>query len=75
MIDITMCSNKSCPIKFSCYRMWATPNPLGQSYSKFMPLEERDGSYTCDAHMPMTKSELKELVPNYKPTRKRRKTE
>lgn len=39
MADITMCTSEYCPMKFSCYRANAEPNPLWQSYSDF--------EYTC----------------------------
>lgn len=36
MPDITMCSNKTCPLRPRCYRALARPDPL-QSYSYFQP--------------------------------------
>lgn len=35
MPDITMCANKECPLKDSCYRFTAIPNNYRQSYSWF----------------------------------------
>ena len=35
MPDITMCTNKHCPLKDDCYRFTATPNKEKQSYSWF----------------------------------------
>lgn len=32
MADITMCDNKECPRRDSCYRFTAVPNPYRQSY-------------------------------------------
>jgi hypothetical protein len=39
MPDITMCCDKSCKIKNTCYRYMAIPSPYMQSQSKF---ENRD---------------------------------
>jgi len=35
--DITKCNNTECPLKTSCYRATATPNPYRQSYAEFKP--------------------------------------
>ena len=35
MPDITMCTNITCPLRESCYRFKATPNPFWQSVAKF----------------------------------------
>ena len=35
MPDITMCKNKDCTIKETCYRYNANPNPYWQSYTTF----------------------------------------
>jgi hypothetical protein len=37
MPDITMCSNHACPLRETCYRYMAEPNPWRQSYSLFEP--------------------------------------
>jgi hypothetical protein len=38
MPDITMCKNKLCPSKNTCYRFTAPPDTLWQSYADFKPL-------------------------------------
>ena len=35
MPDISMCSNKTCPLKKDCYRYTAKPSEFRQSYSNF----------------------------------------
>jgi hypothetical protein len=40
MPDISMCDNKSCPLKENCYRFKAVPNPNRQSYMEF---KHKDG--------------------------------
>ena len=35
MPDITMCSNRECPLRSGCYRYRAVPNGDWQSYSGF----------------------------------------
>jgi len=35
MPDITMCVNKDCAFRFSCYRFVAVPNEHYQSYAYF----------------------------------------
>lgn len=35
MPDISMCDNISCPLKETCYRFKATPNPYRQAYADF----------------------------------------
>lgn len=47
MPDISMCLNKNCPSRMSCFRYRAAPNPNWQSYASFTP----DTSGRCDAFM------------------------
>lgn len=42
MADIAMCGNKKCPLKYTCYRFRAKPNPYHQSYMLFI-YNEKDG--------------------------------
>lgn len=37
MPDISMCSNKECPLREGCYRFLATPSEYWQSYCRFEP--------------------------------------
>lgn len=37
MVDITMCLNKTCPSRNTCYRFTATPSEFAQSYANFEP--------------------------------------
>ena len=43
MPDISMCVNKECTLKETCYRFTAKPSEFRQSYGSFKP--EEDG--TC----------------------------
>lgn len=49
MPDITMCSNETCPLRTTCYRFTATPNPRYQSFSFFNPTKE-GSTYTCNMY-------------------------
>jgi hypothetical protein len=44
MPDITMCLNKECPLRGTCYRFNAKADPHWQSYSDFKP----DENGKCD---------------------------
>ena len=33
--DISMCRSNTCPLKDTCYRFTATPNPYRQAYADF----------------------------------------
>jgi len=35
MADITMCSNKACPLRARCYRAMARVSPLWQSWKEY----------------------------------------
>lgn len=51
MPDMSMCRNKACNIRGTCYRYLAEPNPNWQSYSSF--LFDDDGfskRHTCRDH-------------------------
>jgi hypothetical protein len=51
MPDITMCTNKDCPLSFSCYRFNAEPNYM-QSYQKFEPqIDEILDEVECDDYI------------------------
>ena len=50
MPGITMCANKECPIKSSCYRSTAEPNGKYQSWADF---EYKDGE--CDDYIRLNK--------------------
>lgn len=56
-MSLALCTNKECPIKFSCRRALAQPSSR-QSYTKFEYKEKEDGSYECDGHISLTKKEL-----------------
>lgn len=38
--DITMCDDKECPLKETCYRFKATPSEFRQSYFSESPRKE-----------------------------------
>ena len=53
MPDITMCSNKTCPLRMKCYRFLAKPSPR-QSYSHFQPRFPRGATTDqCEYLMPL----------------------
>lgn len=39
MADITKCEGTNCPMKQTCYRFTAEPNPYRQSYFMTIPLK------------------------------------
>jgi hypothetical protein len=47
MPDLTMCGNKKCPLKETCYRYIAHPD-IFQSYGKFYPDSD---SNTCEHYI------------------------
>lgn len=60
MPDITLCTNDDCPLKDSCYRHTAKPDPIWQSYAHFEPkmkFHDRDGysemDFVCDYRLPI----------------------
>lgn len=46
MADITMCDDKECPKKMSCYRFMAVPNEYRQAYFLNTPRMNEDGVVT-----------------------------
>lgn len=48
MPDITMCDDKHCPSRRTCYRFTATPSVFSQSYGNFG--RERDQE-RCEAYL------------------------
>ena len=52
MADITMCSNKLCPLAGCCYRAQATPSGLRQSMG-FFQYEVGVGGISCNEFIPM----------------------
>jgi hypothetical protein len=44
MPDITMCENRECPLRETCYRFKAEPSKWRQSY--FVDMKPKDGK--CD---------------------------
>ena len=41
-MDITMCTNKTCPLRKDCYRYRAVPDDMLQSYAGFKYDEEKN---------------------------------
>lgn len=57
MADITMCNNKTCPLRSSCYRFKAAASKHGQSYAIFIY-----GAAGCIDYWPMgTNTDIREL--------------
>ncbi len=48
MADITMCRDKECPKKDTCYRYTAPVNKHRQSYFTESPKRKKMGGYDCD---------------------------
>lgn len=55
MADITMCGNKDCTLKETCYRFTAIANPYRQSYAGYQQGE--DGK--CDDYWDNNPKKLK----------------
>jgi hypothetical protein len=47
MSDITMCEGQDCPLRESCYRYTAQPNPFRQAYFLKEPLKEENDEVVC----------------------------
>jgi hypothetical protein len=45
MTDFTKCDNKKCPMKDTCKRWVAKPDPVRQSYATFYPYQGKCGFY------------------------------
>lgn len=45
MPDISMCKNKKCKLRESCYRFKAVPNPYRQAYATFKPVKDKCSFY------------------------------
>lgn len=45
MADITMCENKTCPLRAICYRATAKPDPYWQSFSEKTITVETDSAF------------------------------
>jgi len=48
--DISMCMNDTCPLRETCYRFKATPEPLYQAYAGFKYETKEDGEVYCDGY-------------------------
>lgn len=68
MSDITMCEGTGCPMRESCYRYNAEPNPYRQSYFMEVPLKwvglTQEGSHNpivaeCEEYWEYPKGEKK----------------
>ena len=51
MPDISMCLNKQCESRTTCYRFTAIPSEYRQSYSDFQPA---DGEDKCREYIPIS---------------------
>jgi len=52
MADITMCSNKECPLREECYRAMAAESKYRQAYSYFKYMIV-DGKPECEFFWPI----------------------
>ena len=50
MPEISMCTNKDCPSKETCWRFKAPPKPFWQSYCGFVVYDDED---KCEHYMEM----------------------
>ena len=63
MPDITMCTNKDCPLSYSCWRFNCTPNKYRQSYAKFEPkIDEVLYKIECKFYLETPNSEKSDVV-------------
>lgn len=69
MPDITMCQGRDCPMKESCYRFTATPDPM-QSYFIIPPCAKKDtlaNVYSdCDFYLDNSKKQPKVIMTKLK---------
>lgn len=54
MPDISMCKNKTCPLRNTCYRFIAEPNPHRQVYAEFDWKVVDNGVVTCEYYWDST---------------------
>lgn len=57
MPDISMCSGIDCPLKETCYRYTAQPNPLWQSWVTDVHYDHE--KQTCGWHYPLIEKKEK----------------
>ena len=62
MPDISMCSGKECPLRFSCYRCNAKPNDARQSYFTKPPFKVDGDVIECEHWLKITGADKKELL-------------
>lgn len=48
MPDITMCDNKTCPLRKLCYRFKAIPFEYWQAFAHFEPKNDKECDYFWD---------------------------
>lgn len=53
MPDITMCKGYSCPMKDTCYRFTAKPNPNRQSYFSSVGYKIVKAKPVCEHYSPI----------------------
>jgi hypothetical protein len=58
MADIMKCTNKTCPLAYSCYRITSVPNPIHQAYHDFKPhwQDEELDEVECHHYIPDNKN-------------------
>ena len=56
MPDISMCENKGCSLKESCYRFKAIPDDMLQCYSSFEQDEDGNCEYFMKLYTPKDES-------------------
>jgi len=59
MTDITMCTNKDCPLSYSCWRFNCPPSQYQQSYAKFEPKVDE---VECEMYLETPNSEKSDVV-------------
>lgn len=77
MSDITMCSNRTCPVRMACHRYTADACPYRQSVSSFEPKLEDHGkglTLRCEYYARPVYSDQAVFIPQYLTTGKNPKT-
>ena len=50
MVDISMCGNKECKLKDTCYRYLAKPDEYAQTYGLFCPSDDSHCEFYWEAN-------------------------
>lgn len=63
MSDVSMCDNRGCKMRETCYRYRKIPNKYEQHYEAFLPTEDDFGRFHCNGYWDCSEYVSKNLVP------------